>query len=450
MCILFRLFSVFKVYTDSSVKKLCKNYYSFYICQEYGRVIKAETILEVITIGVKGDSAMVLTGLESIKKGLPEYLKGARVGLVCHAASIDNNYNHAIDIFRKLNLKLVAIFGPQHGLYGQTQDNMIEWNGDEEATTGSSIPLYSLYGQNRRPTAAMLENVDIIVVDLQDVGARPYTYIWTIKECLHAAQEFQKEVVVLDRPNPVSFLGLDGAVLKDGFFSFVGGANIPLAHGMTMGEMALFVQREYFRNAVLHVVKMEGWDRSMSFPETGLPWVLPSPNMPTERTAIVYPGMVLFETVNVSEGRGTTTPFEVFGAPWIDVELFEKSLQKHQLDGFVLRRHDFIPTFNKFHSEYCRGFQIHPTNLTSFKPVALPVALMQACYESGGGAFAFTNPPYEYEFEIPPVDIVSGDASLRSWVTSGEPVAALEEVWYDEYKSFRETFNTITLYRGEL
>lgn len=393
---------------------------------------------------------MVRTGLESIKGNLPDYLRGARVGLVCHAASVDNKLDHAIDIFKKLELSLTAIFGPQHGLFGQTQDNMIEWNGDENGVVHSSIPVYSLYGQNRRPTAEMLDNVDVIVIDLQDVGARPYTYIWTIKECMAAAVAYDKRVVVLDRPNPVGFLGIDGAVLKEGYFSFVGGAHIPLAHGMTMGEMARFVQRAYFSELDLQVVAMEGWDRSMDFYKTGLPWVLPSPNMPSERTAIVYPGMVLFETVNVSEGRGTTTPFEMFGAPWIDVELFEKSMKKHGLDGYVLRRHDFIPTFNKFHGDYCHGFQIHPVDLGLFRPVALPVALMQACYESSGGAFSFTNPPYEYEFEIPPVDIVSGDETLRSWVVSGEPIAALTETWEREYLGFREAFEQIKMYRGDL
>lgn len=389
---------------------------------------------------------MVNTGLDIIAKELPAILKGKRVGLVCHAASVTKKIQHAIELFSQLDLSLTAVFGPQHGLYGQTQDNMIEWNGDEKGDETQSVPLYSLYGENRRPTPEMLANVDVIVIDLQDVGARPYTYIWTIKECMAAAVELNKSVVVLDRPNPVGFLGLDGAVLKDGFFSFVGGAHIPLAHGMTMGEMALFVQKEYCPVVDLHVVEMQGWDRSMTFEQTKLPWVIPSPNMPTERTTIVYPGMVLFETVNVSEGRGTTTPFEMFGAPWIDIQKFEDSMKKHNLEGFLLRRHDFIPTFNKFHGDYCHGFQIHPTDVTRFKPVALPVALMQACYESSDGAFSFTNPPYEYEFEIPPVDIVSGDATLREWVSSGESVSALQEVWAKEHAPFMEKFNTIRLY----
>lgn len=389
---------------------------------------------------------MVITGLESISKNLPSYLQKKSVGLVCHAASVNSVYQHAVEVVGNLNLSLAAVFGPQHGLYGQTQDNMIEWNGDEATGAVASVPLYSLYGENRRPTPEMLENIDVIVIDLQDVGARPYTYIWTIKECMHAAQDQGKSVVVLDRPNPVSFLGIDGAVLKDGFFSFVGGAHIPLAHAMTMGEMATWIQKCYFPSVELHVVKMEGWSRSMTFEETGLPWVIPSPNMPTERTAVVYPGMVLFETVNVSEGRGTTTPFEMFGAPWIDVSKFDKSMSKHALEGFLLRRHDFIPTFNKFHGEYCHGFQIHPTEMSKFKPVALAAALMQASYESSDGAFAFTNPPYEYEFEIPPVDIVSGDATLRDWVTSGETVQALQEVWQKEWQVFVDDFKQVKMY----
>ncbi|MCP4297051.1 MAG: DUF1343 domain-containing protein, partial [Proteobacteria bacterium] len=245
---------------------------------------------------------MIITGLEKIKKSFPDKLKGKSVGVVCHAASIDRHFNHTLSVFEELPCTVSAVFGPQHGLFGQTQDNMIEWDGDEKEKEDRKIPVYSLYGETRKPTAEMVDGLDAIIVDLQDVGARPYTYIWTIKHVLESAVENGFEVWVLDRPNPVGGLGVDGSVLKPDHFTFVGGAEIPLCHGMTMGEMALWVKNVYCPEADLNIVWMDGYNGSSFYDETSLPWVLPSPNMPTLDTAIVYPGMVLFETVNISEG----------------------------------------------------------------------------------------------------------------------------------------------------
>ena len=389
---------------------------------------------------------MVITGLGQLKKNFPKELINKSIGIVCHAASIDINYTHTIDIIKSLPCKVSAIFGPQHGLFGETQDNMIEWNGDESIKKSSEVPTYSLYGENRKPTKDMIDGLDAIIIDLQDIGARPYTYIWTIKHILESAQENSYSVYVLDRPNPVGGLGVDGGVLKDDYFTFVGGANIPLCHGMTMGEMAIWIKEIYTPNVDLKVIKMIGYKGSSFFDETGLPWVLPSPNMPTLDTAIVYPGMVLFETINVSEGRGSVIPFELFGAPFLNKGLFLQEMKKHKLDGFILREHDFIPTFNKFSGSNCAGFQIMVTNRNQFKPVSTAAAIMKSIAKSSD-QFSYTDGPYEYEYEKLPVDIVSGDSNLRDWIDSDSSIKELQDLWAKEQTPFLEKFKSIKLYK---
>ncbi|MBN2188499.1 MAG: DUF1343 domain-containing protein, partial [Chitinispirillaceae bacterium] len=249
--------------------------------------------------------AMVKSGLECFLENYPEELDSKRIGVVCHAASITSAYTHIIDALAKHPAcRLGAVFGPQHGLYGQTQDNMIEWEGNGQAI--HNVPVYSLYGKVRKPAPDMLAPLDALVFDLQDVGARPYTYLWTLKLCMEACGEKKLPLYVLDRPNPVACMDFDGPVLRPDCFSFVGGAEIPLCHRLTVGEIAELLRSAYYPSADVHVVWMKGWRRSSLWADTGLPWVLPSPNMPTPDTATVYPGMVLLEATNLSEGRGTT------------------------------------------------------------------------------------------------------------------------------------------------
>ena len=268
---------------------------------------------------------MVITGLETILNHFPSALKGKRVGILCHASSITRDFTHITEIFhRRVDCRLTAIFGHQHGIHGQTQDNMIEWQSQRHPVY--KIPLYSLYGEHRKPSPEMLKDIDILLIDLQDVGARLYTYIWTVKLCIEACSETMIPIMLLYRPNPVGILSFDGPVLKEEYFTLVGGASIPLCHRMTIGEIALWIKEKYYPRCDLNIVWMKNWKRSSIFSETGLPWVLPSPNMPTVQTAIVYPGTVLIEALNLSEGRGTTKPFELFGAPFIDSEKLKKNL----------------------------------------------------------------------------------------------------------------------------
>ena len=389
---------------------------------------------------------MTQTGLEQIAVHFPEGLKRAKVGVLCHAPSINTDFKHIIDILNdRKECTLGAVFGPQHGLYGQTQDNMITWNGGIHPKFG--IPVYSLYGDHRKPTSEMLAGLEALIVDLQDVGARLYTYIWTVKLCMEACAEAGIPVWILDRPNPIAAVPLDGPVLKEDYFTFVGGASIPMCHRMTIGEMATWIREKYVSRCNLRVVWMKGWSRNMLYSETGLPWVLPSPNMPTLRTAIVYPGAVLAEALNLSEGRGTTIPFELLGAPFIDPDKLLRNLEARKPGGCRFRIQGFIPTFNKFAGRYCEGVQIHVINPADFHPVAVAYDIFQAIMEtSPAGSFKFNDPPYEYEYNLKPFDILSGDSQMREALINGKSLKAERQRWDTEIDEFLKEFGHISAY----
>ena len=389
---------------------------------------------------------MAITGLESLLNKFPAELKGKNIGILCHASSISGSYEHISEIFYKRNdCKLVALFGPQHGIHGQTQDNMIEWQSQKHPIF--DIPLYSLYGTQRKPTPEMLKGIDIFLIDLQDVGARLYTYIWTVKLCMEACSEAGIPVWVLDRPNPVALLPFDGPVLKKEFFTFVGGASIPLCHRMTIGEMAQWIKENYYPNCLLKVEWMKNWKRHSIFSDTGLPWILPSPNIPTLQTALVYPGTVLIEALNLSEGRGTTIPFELFGAPFINSEKLKKNLDDRHIQGCVFRPHDFIPTFHKFAGELCYGMQIHITDINIFKPVCTALEIFDAIIEtSKQDSLKFKMPPYEYEYTLMPFDILSGDSAMRETLISRKNIQTEKERWETEISEFRKEFKKIAYY----
>lgn len=388
----------------------------------------------------------VQSGLDAVCRDLPSGLRGKRAGLLCHSSSITSDYRHITEVFGQNDrLRLAALFGPQHGLSGQTQDNMIEWEGAVDPVLG--IPVYSLYGEHRKPTPSMLEGLDAFVADLQDVGARLYTYIWTVKLCMEACYEAGIPVYILDRPNPIGRIQADGPVLDEEFFTFVGGACIPLCHRMTIGEMALWIREKYFPRCELHVIRAAGWKRSMMYSDTGLPWVLPSPNMPTPQTAAVYPGTVLAEATNLSEGRGTVIPFELTGAPWINGRRLLKELRNRNLPGCSFRMHDFIPTFHKYAGEYCRGIQIHVTDASIFRPVITAMHLFDAIIRtSPAGSFRFNPPPYEYEYRLMPFDILAGDSRLREVLTEGLSLAEETERWEAQTETYLSEFRQMALY----
>ncbi len=332
----------------------------------------------------------------------------SQVGALLHGASTTGNLTSTLDVLRALNgrqLTLQALFGPQHGFSGTTQDNMIEWEGYQHPSLG--IPVYSLYGEYREPTAQMLDGLDALFVDLVDVGARYYTFIWTLFLSMKACETAGVQVIVADRPNPINGADREGIPQQSDFLSFVGLHPIPIRHGQTIGELALQFQREIFPNCRLEVLPMKGWGREMWYDETGLPWNLPSPNMPTLDTATVYPGMCLLEGTNLSEGRGTTRPFEFFGAPWIRNDELVSKLNRVGLSGCHFRAVSFEPTFQKFRGEVCHGAQLHVIDRNSFRPVETAIQILReirAAYPQ----FSWKAPPYEYESEKLPIEILLG------------------------------------------
>ena len=372
-------------------------------------------------------------------------LKHKRVGVVSNPASVDGQFAHIVDTFAtSKDVKLGAIFGPQHGFRSDVQDNMIESSHARDARRG--VPVYSLYSETREPTAEMLKGLDALVVDLQDVGSRIYTFVYTMANCLRAGKKHGVPVIVCDRPNPIGGATIDGPMLLTGFESFVGQFPIPLRHGMTIGELARFFNDACGIGADLTVMAMDNWKRSMHYDDTGLPWVMPSPNMPTLGTAVVYPGTVLFEGTNVSEGRGTTRPFELIGAPWVDAELLAEKLAKHSLPGVYFRPTVFEPTFQKHAKQPCGGCQIHVLDRDKYPAVESAVAILIEMRAQNPATFQWRQPPYEYEHEKLPFDILAGSSELRQQIEAGLPIRTISDSWQIGLDTFAEQRTPFLLY----
>jgi uncharacterized protein YbbC (DUF1343 family) len=380
-------------------------------------------------------SSKVRTGLERFEKIWPKSLKAANIGLLVHPASINSRYIHSTELFFKAKkCRLRVLFGPQHGIKGETQDNMVEWEGYQDPATG--LPVYSLYGKSRKPVPEMLMNIDAMVIDMQDVGARYYTFIWTMALVMEACQEHKKAVVILDRPNPIGGAMIEGPVLEPQYASFVGLRSLPVRHGMTIAEVALYLKNVYYPAVDLHIIGMEGWERHMWFDDTGLPWALPSPNMPTLETATVYPGMCLLEATNLSEGRGTTRPFEIFGAPFIEPDILVKRLTEFRLKGVIFRSLHFLPTFQKHAGEICGGVQIHVTERNKFKPFLTAAAILKSIKELYPEEFSWNKPPYEYEEKLPPIDILAGTDRFRKDIEDNTDLDIMEAWWKKDTDDF--------------
>jgi uncharacterized protein YbbC (DUF1343 family) len=399
-----------------------------------------------LAMSPNASTALIRIGIERLVQDERAQLVGRRVALVSNPASIDRAFHHAADLlFDDPDVTVAALFGPQHGFRSDLQDNMIET--PHVMDERRQVPIYSLYSETREPTAEMLQGIDALVIDLQDVGTRVYTYIYTMANCMRAAARHGVRVIVCDRPNPIGGQAVEGARLRPDCASFVGQYPIPLRHGMTIGEIARLFNVEFGIGAALDVVPLDGWRRHMYHDDTGLPWVMPSPNLPTLDSAIVYPGAVLFEGTLLSEGRGTTRPFELVGAPWIDGDRLAAAMNARALPGVHFRPVFFEPTFQKHAKQTCGGCQLHVTDRTAFRPVRTAVALMAEFRRQAPDAFGWRPAPYEYEHEKWPIDILYGSDALRTELDRGEDGAAIVAGWPDEEDAFARVRERYLLYQ---
>lgn len=365
-----------------------------------------------------------------------------RAGVLCHQASVDRALNHVVPLLQKCGVTLTALFAPEHGLWGTAQDQIPV----DSIQLSPALPVHSLYGHRRAPRPEDLSGMDVLICDLQDVGSRYYTFIWTMALAMQVCAMMKKKFIVLDRPNPLGGEILEGPVLDMNFASFVGLYPLPVRHGLTIGEIARWLNATFKIQADLEVIPMRGWRRAMAFDDTGLPWVLPSPNMPTVDTAFVYPGACLVEGTQLSEGRGTTRPFEIMGAPYIDPERFAAALNDRGLPGVHFRACRFEPTFHKFAGESCGGAQWHVTDRKRFKPFFTGLAWLQTARALYPDAFAWRPPPYEYETEKMPFDILCGTDQIRPVIEHNASLAALARSWRRELAAFERERAPFLLY----
>ncbi|MFA5902403.1 MAG: DUF1343 domain-containing protein [Desulfobacula sp.] len=386
----------------------------------------------------------VITGLECLIEKPVDYLRKKRLGLLSNPASIHSQFRHAKDLIHTFFPgQIKAFFSPQHGFYAEKQDNMIESRHFMEP--GLNIPVFSLYNDTRIPTKEMFDELDVLLIDIQDVGTRVYTFIYTISYCLETAKKYNKPVVILDRPNPIGGLQIEGNILSKDCSSFVGRFPIPMRHGLTVGEISQFFNQECGIEADLTIIPMKNWKRHMYWQDTGLPWVSPSPNLPTPQSCMVYPGQVIFEGTNISEGRGTALPFEQFGAPFIDIEKIKSEADK-MIKGAILRPVHFEPTSGKWQGQVCKGFQIHVTSKEEYNSYLSSLILMQLILKYHPHKFKFKEPPYEYEFERLPMDLILGSKILREKITGFEDLIQLSDRWKDELDQFKSVSRKYHLY----
>jgi uncharacterized protein YbbC (DUF1343 family) len=390
-------------------------------------------------------SPNVRTGLSELLSGARPDLHNAKLGLIAHPASVSPDLTATVDALRESGFNIHALFGPQHGIKGEKQDNMVASASFADPRLG--IPVHSLYGAVRKPTPEMLDGLDAVVFDLQDVGVRVYTFVWTMMLAMAACREAGVRFVVLDRPNPINGMTREGPILRAGFESFVGLQPLPLRHGLTLGEAARLANDRFGIGCELDVVPCKGLARSYWFDETGLPFVSPSPNLPTLDSCTVYPGMVLLEGTNLSEGRGTTRPFELFGAPFVDPHELTLQLDRHALPGVKFRPCHFEPAFQKHAGQLCGGAQLHIVDRAAFRPVEAAVAILHTVRRLAPDEFAWRPPPYEYEEEKQPIDILWGSKALRAATESDVPPQEIMRQANADLAGFEEVIEPHLLYR---
>lgn len=385
------------------------------------------------------------TGLDRLFRHHKKLIAGKQVGVLGHPASVDKLYRPILQALREEGeCQVVALFGPEHGFGGQAQDM--------EAVSGNhleGIPVHSLYGKDLaslHPKPEWLKDVEVLLADLQDVGSRYYTFIYTLAFCMKVAGQTGTKVVVLDRPNPLGGHQVEGNLVQEAYRSFVGQFPLANRHGMTIGELAQMFREEYSLSCDLEVVPMKGWHRRRYFDELDLPWVPPSPNMPAVDTAVVYPGMCLLEGTELSEGRGTTQPFEIFGAPFIEPEALVARLQEFKLPGVRFRPLTFKPSFQKHAGQTCGGAQIHVTRRKAFKPVLTGVAALKAIRELYPEKFRWRAKAYEFVEDIPAIDLLAGNDQLRGQLEGGASLKEIENSWQEERESFLEKRKNYLMY----
>jgi uncharacterized protein YbbC (DUF1343 family) len=393
------------------------------------------------------DRIQVQIGLDVLREQSFAALRGLQVGLVTHPAAVDSSLRHICELVAKApGVQLTALFGPEHGFFGEAQD-LVGVRGGDDPNLGTRI--YSLYGdtfESLRPTEEQLRGLDALLIDLQDVGSRYYTFQATMLFCLEAASRFKIKTIILDRPNPLGGETVEGPLLKPGFESFVGIHPLAIRHGMTIGELAQMYKAERRLTGELDVIPCRGWQRTMTFEETGLPWVMPSPNMPTVDTAFVYPGQCLLEGTNVSEGRGTTRPFELCGAPWVDPRKLCDHLRHQKLPGVVFRPAWFRPTFQKHAGHNCGGLQIHVQDRRVFQPVRTGLAILAAFRTLSGDHFHWRQETYEFVSDRLAIDLLFGSDRERLAFEAGQSLEEISRAWEAEEEAFRRRRKPFLLY----
>ncbi|HEY3412648.1 MAG TPA: DUF1343 domain-containing protein [Armatimonadota bacterium] len=388
------------------------------------------------------------TGVDAMVAEAFARIRGRSVALLCNQASLTSDVRLSFDAFHAAHqsgvFNLEAVFGPQHGLWGHTQDNMIEWEGGTDARTG--LTVYSLYGEHREPTQESLDGVDLFVVDLPDIGARAYTFVWTMVLCMKACEQAGVPILVLDRPNPIGGTRVEGPLLDPEYASFIGLHPLPLRHGLTIGEVARHLRAEHYPKADLSVVPVEGWVPAACGDEPGLLWAMPSPNMPSVDTEVVYPGMCLLEGTNLSEGRGTTRPFEMFGAPFIDGWDLAAALNALDLPGVRYRPVVFEPTFDKHAGTACGGCAVHVLDRDAYEPVLSGIAVLQAVKRLYPDAFEWKQPPFEYDETHMPIDILAGTNWVREAVDAFTPLMEIRGRLLSDAAAFASMREAAILY----
>ena len=376
-------------------------------------------------------------GIEILLDEKIDHIRGERIGLVCNQASVlPETFRHAADVFHgHPDINLTTLFGPQHGIRGDVQYNMIETPHVRDQRTG--IMVYSLYSEVREPTEEMVKDIDTFVVDLQDVGCRIYTFLYTTAGCMRAAAKYGKRVVVCDRPNPINGNDIEGTITEDAFRSFVGQYAIPTRHGMTIGELARMFNEHFGIGCDLEVIEMQNWSREMWSDETGLPWILPSPNIPDVDTCVVFPATVHIEGTELSEGRGTTLPFFLNGAPFIDAYAWAEQLRSFDFPGIAFREAYFRPWFAEWVDQTCAGIQLHVTDREAFKPVILGIAMVKTAYEMYPDHFQWRQNAYEYEFDKNPFDVICGTDTTRKQIEAGDSLKTIEKSWGKSLAAFK-------------